>query len=610
MREAVHPLAFSFGVVNNSFIVMAHAAYWVLCRMPVAMQLRIGLLDESDSFIARICLVNTDYTLDKICVRHLRCFCQSFGRDTLACRWHDGVFAKLFPCLACPEISRRAPFRLANSRVGRSNLAERKKHRFPSRNRRQPLKLFSEQSIMNATLAIISDLHLGQGDAFDIFGGNAKSRLLSTFLAWLAGRPNPVELVLNGDVVDFLQLKPWDRFDRATAAIKMRTIAEQQSSVFQALGSFLRDARHQLKVLLGNHDIELAYPEVGRVFREAVLANTPPDSADRMVLLDRRTEYNPSINGFVVHIEHGNATDPWNDITYQVLFQDAERGTDSYKHPTGTQFVYDLMNQFKEEFQFVDLLKPEMPAVAALLIALRPWQSLNLFPQGVAVGARTLGQIVWRAIVRVRDGVPLAAAADSEGLGQRPPDEAIATELARALLTDRAAAAVANDLEVFLGDEALEQTHGSTLAWRPDLPARLAKYALQCLHRFGAIELNKPKASFAAPRTDPFAQAARKLLAGDVRIVVFGHTHDAVWHQDANGLYVNSGTWADLLGLPARSDSATLEAWLGGILDNTFERIALPTYVLVEPTSSGVKTSLNLWTETGGQELWAQTMSR
>src|SRR5262249_3520609 len=153
---------------------------------------------------------------------------------------------------------------------------------------------------------------------------------------------------------------------RTAAAEKIRQIIEASGYVFAALGQFLRDDRHRVKVLLGNHDVELAYPEVWEVARQAILAGAP-GAAARLEFFNTRTTYNPHVNGFTVHMEHGNAGDRWNEINYAPLFQDVETGTQTFAYPRGTKLVYEPMNDFKESYQFVDVLKPEMPAVPLIL---------------------------------------------------------------------------------------------------------------------------------------------------------------------------------------------------------------------------------------------------
>src|SRR6185436_3347250 len=124
----------------------------------------------------------------------------------------------------------------------------------------------------------------------------------------------------------------------------IQRIVKANRDVFGVIGSVLADSRHQIRILLGNHDAEMAYPEVWAVLRDAMA----PDAGERLKLFDERTTYNVPMNGAVVHIEHGNADDPWNAINYQPLFHDAETGTANFSYPPGTKFVYETINQFKE----------------------------------------------------------------------------------------------------------------------------------------------------------------------------------------------------------------------------------------------------------------------
>jgi predicted phosphodiesterase len=170
---------------------------------------------------------------------------------------------------------------------------------------------------------------------------------------------------------------------------------------------------------------------------------------------------------------------------------------------------------------------------------------------------------------------------------------------------------MAQDLELLLGD-GLDEAAGKeqVLAARNPMAVRLATSALQSLHRFGAIQLGEPKASLYAQSGDPFSHAAQAALVGDVRIVVFGHTHEALVAEFREGIYVNSGAWANVVRLPASADRKSIVAWLKGIENNSFEVTAAPTYVLVEPGGSGVTVSLNQWTQNGKRSLWSKHISR
>lgn len=168
---------------------------------------------------------------------------------------------------------------------------------------------------MDSTRIIISDIHVGQNDEFDIFAGPGKSELFAAFIDYVRGHDNPVELIINGDFVDFLQLRPWNDLSRATALTKINSIVAGSSRFFDDLGRVLQKPENRIVILPGNHDVELAYPEVGKALRGAILKSAP-SAGDKIQMFDsnqaRRTTYRPSINGVHVQIEHGNANDPFN----------------------------------------------------------------------------------------------------------------------------------------------------------------------------------------------------------------------------------------------------------------------------------------------------------
>jgi UDP-2,3-diacylglucosamine pyrophosphatase LpxH len=241
------------------------------------------------------------------------------------------------------------------------------------------------------TRFIISDLHLGQNDDFDIFKAVGKEEAFDAFLKFCASQEGPVELVINGDFVDFLQLKPWDAYAKPSAAKdiaveKARAIAAGHARVFKALGTFLSDPKHRLVVLLGNHDVELAYDEVWAIIRDAIIGSTPAKGI--LEFKSRVTQYNFTVDGVRVHVQHGNIGDPWNEILYRELFDNAEKNS-GFKHPPGTLLVYEIMNDFKERFRFVDMLKPEIPAVPLLLARLEPSGAAQL-PKATLAYLRSL----------------------------------------------------------------------------------------------------------------------------------------------------------------------------------------------------------------------------
>jgi hypothetical protein len=162
-------------------------------------------------------------------------------------------------------------------------------------------------------------------------------------------------------------------------------------------------------------------------------------------------------------------------------------------------------------------------------------------------------------------------------------------------------------MEVFLGG------HESLGVSAPNLGPKFKRvrlwflsWALQALTRFQMAQ--QGDAFFKADHPNNAAAiGARSRLLGKVKVVVFGHTLEALKAEFAEGIYVNSGTWADLVSLPQGGRSEMLK-WLEDVAANSFERTAYPTYVKLEPAGDGITVSLNLWSEVGERVLWAKSI--
>ena len=456
------------------------------------------------------------------------------------------------------------------------------------------------------TRVIISDLHIGKNDEFDIFAGPQKSELFESFLEDARVQERPVELVINGDFIDFLQLRPWNDLSRAAALAKMKEIASASSHIFKCLGEFLKDSPHKLMILPGNHDVELAYPEVGEVLRRAILQHAP-GAESRYESFDtrKRATYAPLVNGVQVHIEHGNVGDPWNSLDYRALFGDAEIKTEDFDYPPGTKFVYETMNGLKEHLRFVDLLKPEVPAVPLLLLALKPTVTALQIPGFVKQSVASL----WNGVVshlRIKlAGAPLGEGTEDGTVVEDALAATLADTLPEGFITP-------DDLQYYLEhDEGESAETAAVLGPISDfIKFHVTSTALAGLSRFRKAQEQDEAAFYEKNypgRKD--VKGGRTRLRGEVKVVVFGHTHEALKTEFGEGLYVNSGTWANLIRMPA-DKKAVMLAWLKGIAANTFEKTSYPTYVKIEPDAGGVEVSLNLWSVQNGQTLWQKSISR
>lgn len=402
------------------------------------------------------------------------------------------------------------------------------------------------------TVYIISDLHLGGrfgADGSRGFRMMTRPEVLAGFIQGLAGRADAVELVINGDFLDFLaeegiEAPGWTPFVADEAAVVARLTGMMAAEapdgpVFDALAALLA-AGHALTILLGNHDLELGLPAV----RACFLDRLGPESA--------RVRFIADGEAYLVGdslIEHGNRYDGFN-----VVDQDAFRRLRSlltrgywpadaqalagFEAPIGSTLVATIMNPIKAELGFVDLLKPEGPGLYALLLALRPSLLGKL---------KAVARLKRQADRRAPEG-DLPPEPGMRDLGGRAADEEDGERAVWALLREAGfdGALVAEVQQAMnpppepgmrgLGDEPL------TLGDR--LKLKLIRAAL----RHDDLHAVWDPSVEASPG---YTIAASALADRGFRYIVFGHTHIARDLPLVGGArYLNSGTWANLLGYP------------------------------------------------------------
>ncbi len=206
-----------------------------------------------------------------------------------------------------------------------------------------------------STVFAISHLHLG-GGAPAMMG---RPDLLASFIDGLPGRAggvpaSSVELVIAGDFVDFLAAAPGASFTaeprEACETLGSVMTGSPFAPVFDALGRHVAAGR-RLTVLLGNHDVELALPQV----QGALLERIDAARHEVLFLTDGRAH---RIGGAL--IEHGNRYDGANvnDFTglraiTSALSRD-EVPADRLRVSAGSEIVRRVVNPIKKEYPFID----------------------------------------------------------------------------------------------------------------------------------------------------------------------------------------------------------------------------------------------------------------
>jgi len=441
---------------------------------------------------------------------------------------------------------------------------------------------------------IISDLHLG-GVYADPASPNPEDRgfrictqgeKVAEMVDALAAKPageTRIELVINGDLVDFLAEREkdppyWSPFTSMedAAVAKLEAIVARDQALFDALGRLL-DKGHGLTILLGNHDLELVFPKVRR--RLEALLGILGRHDFRFIYDGEAYAVGDAL------IEHGNRYDSFNVVDHDALRRvrsllsrnQKVPAEYAFEPPAGSRMVSTVINPIKEVYRFVDLLKPETGAVIPMLLALEPGYRNILSRVAGLVLAASKHKLASAAMPSFGGDIHAVGSEEDYGMdmgggasfgsdissGGSPvasdPLEKVLQEALgespRAFLaqlepepTAYAIAGIGDDISTF---SAIDNTLGLMqllLAKRGNDITRRLPPLLKALRALQGDE-SFDRAVETAPE---YLNAARELAKGGFKYVVFGHTHLAKRVDLGGGAtYLNAGTWADLIKFPA-----------------------------------------------------------
>jgi UDP-2,3-diacylglucosamine pyrophosphatase LpxH len=407
-------------------------------------------------------------------------------------------------------------------------------------------------------LHVISDIHMGGEPGFQIL---RETRRLKGFIGWVAQqRPEArVALVLNGDIIDTLaeQIQGYVAVEEAESTIERIMSDVHFAPVWDALAGFVRTARRTLVMVLGNHDIELAFPNVQqKIIRR--LAGDDLAAQGRIVFSTIGAGFSCEVAGSRVFCTHGNEVDAWNYVRYEDLSKAARRIATGRPLPpsewepnAGTKMVKDVMNEVKRNYAWIDLLKPETSAAVGVLLVLDPKQLVKinrLFPivGELAVGNREFDQRL-SAAGFVRPDPAMARAASAERLLGPNMMQGVgggAVQSADALLRH-----AENSYKQNL---AMVPAPDSTLGTGQLIWDRLTGWlrnvsTAEALRRALKDWLAEDK-TFDVFDRDATFKAVTASIGPEIDFVVTGHTHLERAIEFGHGrYYFNTGTWIRLL---------------------------------------------------------------
>ena len=389
---------------------------------------------------------------------------------------------------------------------------------------------------------VVSDMHLGagrpnQGNLLEDFSSDeAFARLLIDLVRQSEAESHEVELILAGDIFEFLQVPvldtprmfdpeafyPPDLYSPSTenaSKTKMDLIVAGHPAFFGALRDFVQPAspRRTVTFIKGNHDVNLHWLAVQDVIRDALGCRAAREGC--LTFEERRV----SREG--IYVEHGNQY-----VERVNRFPDFEEPhdldhPDELFQPAGSRFVCLFFNAIERRHYWMDGVKP-LTAMVWYCFAL----DLPLAVRALVALLRLAPSLIWGSL-------PIAKTREAELSGEdllreiEDPERVAADArhpVTRKELLDRVGVALA---PCGSGD--------------PFDPSTLA-----------AVDANRRsifRDNLALARGDA-EQIAQKSRLGEVaeqkraqeraRVVVFGHTHAAcIEHLSDGGVYINAGTW-------------------------------------------------------------------
>jgi UDP-2,3-diacylglucosamine pyrophosphatase LpxH len=437
---------------------------------------------------------------------------------------------------------------------------------------------------------ILSDLHIGGNSKLDIFHSQDQ---LTTFLQSLANEQ--VSLIIAGDFIDFLAVEPFEIFTREAAKKKIQTIidAPPNKVVWKAFQSFLSfNTGNTIDILLGNHDVELVFEEVQAALSRVMAAK---NEGDRIrFYMDRLSHPGVSVGDVPIYIEHGFQYDPfnWYDREKLVLSASFNQNGKSFDLPIGSKLVYSVLNKLTPDHPFIPLLKPE-GAVFWLMVALAPKEVLEQI--GIAPGLAK--DTIMKKLKIWRRGAQL---------GKDDADSADAIlqtfelQLLQMLYDKNLDDATLKEVDEFLTNGTGEEnaSPAATFSYNPLLRGKLffIKRALKSLRRQRDEFFDPAKGS-------DFKKALTRVQDLGAKVAIFGHSHGRKlreipkkYSRGEKLLYVNTGTWADLLDFQPKV-LANNKVLLNGLQNRQISPKLISTFARLEelPGGRGARVSLQEW---------------
>lgn len=391
----------------------------------------------------------------------------------------------------------------------------------------------------------ISDLHLSDERGMDVESVAALTNTVKCLEARAKKTRLPTALVVNGDIVDFLDVEPADYFDALRAPAKLERIIAANEVLWNAFNAY--SSVGTLILTLGNHDVELAMPACQAMLRSRITGG--------LILAFDGSGYRCRTGNTTAFFVHGNNEDEWNTIDFDLLGRIAAAVAAGRPHETwianeGTKLVIELLNKQKHSHPFLEYVKPEKLWLLELVAKL-----------GFAGLASQLHELVGRQ----------AKARQRHWRRSRSPQAAY---LGRGQDFAEQLNATMFDAEQLLLRADAQFRAGARILESPNLRTGKLGLSMRDLFRVERAPESEIRdhivrslvgeTAFLFDQTDDLYRALGPKLERGIHWVVCGHTHLRRAYQDrSDRAYFNSGTWMRLIDL---YDVANTDGQFGSVM--------------------------------------------
>jgi len=213
---------------------------------------------------------------------------------------------------------------------------------------------------------IVSDFHMGKGRYFadgtqNILEDFIYDREFSEFLHFYCSGPYAdadVELILNGDILNLLQIDTWGvhthLFTEKSVIRAVKRIAEGHSQAFEGLRKFATTPHHRIRYIIGNHDSGMLWPGPRKAFAEAIGAE--------VIFHDVSHEFDG------IYVEHGQQYERFAQMDMQKPFIIKGLPEPVLNLPWGSLFVAVQLPKIKCSRPHVDKVRPTSALFRWILI--------------------------------------------------------------------------------------------------------------------------------------------------------------------------------------------------------------------------------------------------